>query len=231
METNLSNEGREKIFSLFTKNKQLKFSDIEKATGMRSNHLNYYLETMINQGLIVKVGEFYELTKEAESIIPVMAHLTGKEQGSLPIVVVAILDKNKICLLKREKRPYKDFWGLIGGKLKLHESIEECALRETREETGLDCKFDRMCSVLHERIREEEVKHSFVIFLCKVFAKNDKIEKSEEGELEWFDLDKLPKNIIPSDKMMIQELLECNFCFKEILVNEKDGKFTRMDVK
>lgn len=44
-------------------------------------------------------------------------------------------NKLKLLLIKRGGHPFKDMWALPGGFLQKNETIEECALRETREET------------------------------------------------------------------------------------------------
>ena len=48
--------------------------------------------------------------------------------------------EERLLLIKRNKSPNKGKWSPIGGKLKmdLGESPFECAIRETREESGLD---------------------------------------------------------------------------------------------
>ncbi len=222
---------REKIFSLFIRKHKLKFCEIEKEVGIRSNNLTYHIQKMVDEDILEKNGEYYLLTREAEKIIPFFAHITGKEQGCLPVVVIAIIKDNKICLLKREKRPYKDYWGMIGGKLKHSETVEETAVREAEEETGLKCVFEKVNAVLHERLIEDKViKNSLVIFFCNVSSESFNISRSEEGEVKWFDLDNLPEDIIPSDKLMIDELLNKSLCFKEVVMEEKDHKLVRMDV-
>ncbi|MDP1695786.1 MAG: NUDIX domain-containing protein [archaeon] len=227
-----SKEEREKIFSLFLQNHRMRFSEIENAVGVRSNQLDYHLKKLIEENIIEKEGEFYVLTKSAESLIPFYQHMTGKESGALPIVAVAILNGEKICLLKRKRRPYQGYWGLIGGKVKLEESLKETALREVEEETGLKCKFDRVVSVLHERVKDSgKIKHAFVIFLCRVNTKNETLVQSEEGDIAWFSLNELPKEIIPSDKLMISKLLDKGFRGNEIVIEDKDGKLVKMEVE
>ena len=45
--------------------------------------------------------------------------------------------KLSILLIRRKEHPFKDCWALPGGFLRENETMEECALRELKEETGL----------------------------------------------------------------------------------------------
>ena len=229
---NLNKKEREDIFALFVKNHKLKFNEIEKQMEIRSNHLSYHLNKLVEDDILVKEDEYYVLTKEAEKMIPFFAHITGKEQGPLSIVAAASVNKNKICLLKREKRPYKGYWGVIGGKLQLPESLKDTALREAKEETNLDCSFDKVCAVIHERVVDDGLyKVALVIFLVKLTTDQTNFKADEEGELEWFDLDNLPEKIIPSDKLMITELLDKDFSYVSLIMEDKDGELVSMKVE
>lgn len=228
----LAKKEREEIFGLFVKQQRLRFSEMEKQLKIRSNHLNYHLEKMIDAGIIEKADEHYHLTKNAEKMIPVFAHITGKEEGPLSIITAVILNSNRICLLRREKRPYKGYWGMIGGKLRLSESIRETALREAKEETNLDCDFEKITAVLHERVKDSDViKHAFVIFLCKLTTEQTELKPTEEGELKWFDLSHLPEKIIPSDRVMIEELLEKDFSCKDVIIEDRNGHLASMVIE
>ena len=231
MEKSLAKQEREKIFETFLKHHEQKFSEIEKQLEIRSNHLVYHIDQMIKDELLKKENSIYTLTKKAEKLIPFFAHITDKELGALSVVLVAILnkEKTKIALLKREKRPYKDYWGLIGGKLKLEESIEETAVRETKEETHLDCKFNKIHAILHERVKEnEKVKHAFILFLTTVTAESEKIIRSEEGKVEWFDIKDINEKIIPSDLWMINNCLDKTSDLKQIIIEDKDQELSNM---
>ena len=222
-QASLGKEEREKVFQLFLKNRQLRFSDIEEGVGIRSNNLSYHLEQLQKDGVITKDGELYTLTDKAEQMIPFFNQMTGKEVGVMPVVLVAIHNKGKICLLKREKRPYKGYWGLIGGKPKLQESIPEAALREAKEETGLECEFDKINAIVHERVNEEgTMKHAFLLMLTTVKPKSDKLWESEEGKVAWFDPEKLDKStIIPSDYWMIENHLKKQSSIPHVILEQK----------
>ena len=63
---------------------------------------------------------------------------------SLPFKISVLVfvrdDDGRHLLIRRAKEPNKDCWSPIGGKLEMSEgeSPFECAVRETKEEIGLD---------------------------------------------------------------------------------------------
>lgn len=220
------NKEAKKVFELFTKNHRLKFNEIEKQLDIKSNLLVYHLDKMKNAGLIEKEDEEYKLTEKAEKMLPFFAHLAGKETGVLPVVMIAIIKDKKICFIKRNKRPYKGYWGMVAGKMQVGESIKETAIREAKEETGLELEFHSLKGVLHEHAKENnQVKHSFVFFLVQLNALNDKLKPTEEGELSWFELDEIENaKVIPSDLWMLKKFMDKTANVPEISMEEKDGK-------
>lgn len=221
-----SNKIKHKIFELFIANRRLRFSEIEKAIGIKSNTLAYHLENLVKEGLLKKDEDDYVLTVQGEGRIPF--HAQQQEIGVLPVVLGAILNKNQILMLKRKKRPYQGYWALPGGKLKLAETIPESAIRHAKEETGLDCEFSHIASIIHERVKETETyKHAFIIFLTVLKPKNTQIKESEEGKLEWFPLKSLqPERIIPSDYQMLKHLTE-KAKLTSIILEEKEEKIIK----
>lgn len=55
--------------------------------------------------------------------------------------------EDKVLLLKRANEPGKDLWTLPAGFLENEESVEEGALRETREEANAEVEIMRLFSV------------------------------------------------------------------------------------
>ena len=121
--------------------------------------------------------------------------------------------KEKFLLIKRNKEPYKDLCGLIGGKIEPGETIEEATLRETLEESGIHGDFIGVRAFLNETILNdngEPIMH-FILAICHVIAKSDCFENSEEGNLAWYDIEEVKEKkdeIIPSDYNIIVKTLK-----------------------
>jgi ADP-ribose pyrophosphatase YjhB (NUDIX family) len=182
---------------------------------------------MVKDGLLTKKDEYYLLTENAEKYIPIFSDIFGSDIGPLPVILVAVMNRkqDKILLIKRNKRPYKDYWSMIGGKLLLHEEIKEAAMRLVKDKTGLVTEFISLNDIMHERVEGSGiVKHSFILLFTKVFVKDMRFRETNAGELRWFSLNRLdPKTIIPSDYYLIQKSLNKKHKMKLLYMHENDG--------
>jgi 8-oxo-dGTP diphosphatase len=135
------------------------------------------------------------------------------EKKILNIVLSPIIYRNKILLLQRKKPPFKDLWGMPGGKLDFGENLEEAIAREIREETDLPVKFVAIRGLVNEIFHDVKAKEKVaqsMIFVCEVAPKHTRHTGSEEGDLKWFKLGQLGKHkkeIIPSDYLMIRRFI------------------------
>jgi 8-oxo-dGTP diphosphatase len=59
--------------------------------------------------------------------------------GTVNAASVALIDKDKVLLIQRARKPYFGMWSLPGGRLEAGETPEEAAAREIFEEVGLRC--------------------------------------------------------------------------------------------
>jgi ADP-ribose pyrophosphatase YjhB (NUDIX family) len=222
----LSKKEREKIFELFLNKEKLKFSDIEKALNIRSNMVSYHITQMQKEGLLEKKGDYYHITKHSEKYIPIFSNITGEELSPLPVILVAIVHKKEILLIKRNKRPYKDYWSMIGGKMHHDESFVDASLRIVKQKTGLAAKFLSINALMHERVHDDGlIKHSFILFFTKVFVDDQKFRESNHGALKWIALKNIEKNdIIHSDMWLIKNKIDARIDAKSVYMKEENGK-------
>lgn len=89
-------------------------------------------------------------------------------------------------------RPKYDDWSFPKGKLEPDETLEEAALREVREETGLDCRIIRELGLTRYRyrtrskgrLRPKAVRY----FLMEHVRRRIRVPGEEVDAAEWFDL-------------------------------------------
>lgn len=108
-----------------------------------------------------------------------------------------VFNKNNELLLNL--RTDTNTWGIPGGSMELHETLEETAIRELKEEVGIEASSLELVSVLSGDEYYFEYpngdKMCTVIVLYKVLNYDGEIKVSdnESKELRFFSLDNLPK--------------------------------------
>ena len=134
--------------------------------------------------------------------------------GDLKLVTIGagvVIKDGKILLIKRVSPPYAGYWAIPGGKIEPGEHVEECVIREIKEETNLDCEVESLNGIASEIVHDKktgEKKSHFMVFVVKLKPKHSEIIETDEGELKWFDIDKLDnEKMIPSDLLMLREFV------------------------
>lgn len=92
---------------------------------------------------------------------------------------------DKILLLKRAGSLENGLWGVPGGKLEKNESVEEGALRELREETGISLKRNQLYSLGKLYMRKPDVDYVFHVFKISLDAQPKVDLSPEHSEYKW----------------------------------------------
>jgi 8-oxo-dGTP diphosphatase len=113
-----------------------------------------------------------------------------------PLVGVGavIVRDNHVLLIRRGHAPLLGEWSLPGGVLECGETLGEAAIREAREETGLEVETADMLGVYERIIREDHrVRYHYVLidFLCRPVGGELKAG-SDAAEVGWFTREELP---------------------------------------
>lgn len=78
-----------------------------------------------------------------------------------------ILIDESLLLIKRKNEPYRGMYALPGGFLEEGETLEECVLREAKEETGLDCRIDALIGVFSDVDRDSRGRTISAAYLLR----------------------------------------------------------------
>jgi len=115
-------------------------------------------------------------------------------------------------LIRRNAEPYSGRWALVGGKWDFGESLAAAAVREVKEETGLETVYVALRGIVSERLAPAEVHGKgaahFLLLVCEVDAQSGEASEQQEGAVAWFSPAQIEilhqrQAIIPSDYVML----------------------------
>lgn len=112
------------------------------------------------------------------------------EPARFPIVAVGaiVLERGELLLVRRDREPARGEWSLPGGRVEWGESLREAAVREVREETGIDIDLAGLAGIAERIIPDDdgEVVWHFVIhdFWARPRAGEPK-PGDDVGEARW----------------------------------------------
>lgn len=109
----------------------------------------------------------------------------------VPTVDIIIRIGAGVVLIKRQNPPFG--WALPGGFVDYGESLETAALREAREETGLDVHDLRQFRAYSDPGRDPRQHTISMVF--SACAKTAPIAGDDAAEARVFPLDKLPESL------------------------------------
>ncbi len=120
--------------------------------------------------------------------------MTDQKQP-VPLVGVSILvmKEHQVLLIKRAHVHGEGTWAPPGGHLNFGETFEQCAIRETKEETGVDIR-DVTFKVITNDVFTNEQKHYITIWVEAHYAGGEVrlAAPYEESEVGWFSVYDLP---------------------------------------
>jgi 8-oxo-dGTP diphosphatase len=96
-----------------------------------------------------------------------------------------------------------DLWNLPGGGVERGELPTEAAIRETKEETGLDVVVERLAGVYGKAYKDEFV----FSFLCRVIGGQLAVT-DEADDNRYFDIEGIPANISPRELVVIHDAID-----------------------
>jgi len=120
-------------------------------------------------------------------------------------VGVIITKGQEVLLLRRKNVHGAGTWSTPGGHLDFGESPAECAIRETREETGLDIETVQFRAITND-VFAAEGRHYITIWMEGRWSAGEPTVAApyESSEVAWFAWDALPQPLF----LPLQHLLD-----------------------
>ena len=119
-------------------------------------------------------------------------------------VGIIITKGEEVLLLKRRKVHGAGSWSTPGGHLECGESLEECAIREVKEEAGVNITHVKFRAVTND-IFEESGKHYITIWMQGKYSFGKPMINAayEMSDIGWFAWDSLPKPLfLPLENLL-----------------------------
>lgn len=119
-------------------------------------------------------------------------------------VGVFVTKDDQVLLMRRQNAHGDGTWSPPGGHLEYGESFEECAIRETFEETGVVVASTTFRAITNDVFGEEE-KHYITIWVEAHYVSGEPTLNSprEATEVGWFNLDVLPSPLfLPFEQLL-----------------------------
>jgi len=148
--------------------------------------MNQDFKIMISGGIIKNI---MKLKKPSDNE---QCQLCGRWKNRPVGVDVVIVNDGKILLIKRSTDPDKGKYALPGGYLDYNETLEEGAIREVKEETGLNIKIVKTLNILSHPDRYRQIVE--VSFIASIIG-GEEVAGEDVDKTIWVNPNSLPENM------------------------------------
>lgn len=129
-------------------------------------------------------------------------------------VIMVFKKDGKIALLHRQNTKWmNNRWGVVGGKVDKGESAIKAAMREAKEEVGINLTLSTsdVSAVLYRTHNDKDDLSPWVDVIFEITEWQGELYNAEphaHSELKWFSAKQLPENLTPFTKKYLQMLNE-----------------------
>lgn len=102
-----------------------------------------------------------------------------------------IVDEDRVVLIQRLNNPYRNYWAIPGGFVEYGECVEDAAVREAREETGLDVRLTGLVGVYSDPDRDPRGHTVSIVFLAEIIG-GRLVSDSDARDVKLVEVSSLP---------------------------------------
>lgn len=120
------------------------------------------------------------------------------ERPCVTVDVILFSDKKvipEILLIQRKNEPFKGKWAIPGGFIEMDESLEQAAVRELKEETGISISEDELEQLYTFGAPERDPRARVITVAYFVIINSEKVKPeadTDAADVNWFSCDDLP---------------------------------------
>lgn len=135
----------------------------------------------------------------------VCVHGHAVYQSSAPTASALVVEDGKLLLAKRGQEPRKGYWDTTGGFLVAGEHPEAGAIREMREELGIEVAIDRFVGVFMDVYGEEGEPTLNFYYQAHIVSGTIRVG-SDIVDYRWFPLTELPELAFRNEEEAVAKL-------------------------
>lgn len=119
-----------------------------------------------------------------------------------------VIEKDgQVTLVKRGQEPFQGMWVLPGGHVEEGEQVREAAVREAREETGLDIEVDGILGIYDEPGRDPRGPVISVVYICSTGGEELEAD-TDADEARWFSFEEIPEELGFDHRNILDDYIE-----------------------
>ncbi len=128
----------------------------------------------------------------------------------IPAAYLILKQENKILLIRRCNTGFEDGnYSMIAGHVDQGETFTKGMIREAREEAGITLNPDdmRLAHMMHRKSHVDAEERIDAYFLANTWSGElTNKEPHKCDDFSWFDINDLPKNVIPYIKFALENI-------------------------
>lgn len=132
---------------------------------------------------------------------------------TVDVVIFSLIEESlNVLLVQRKYQPYADMWAIPGGFVRPDESLEEAAIRELAEETGVTDVYIEQLYTFGDPGRDPRTRVITVAYFALVpFAAIEHRPGDDAAATAWFPVDGLPELAFDHDNILAYALTRLRY--------------------